>query len=192
MSNISVADVKMAEVIRLSESLARSILFDRILGRHVAKERTSLLMRVAIVLHENEISWPASLKEVISWQVDLSETDTRASFSKEAENCVHGAVKQVEQTAVLSGQLNGHIDVCNMQIIAGWAQDVLRPDIPVNLEIVCGGKVIGTVTANFFREDLKLAGIGDGNHAFVFHFLEGSIDRFDAVSIRKTSGNIID
>ena len=52
--------------------------------------------------------------------------------------------------------------------IAGWAQNPDHPEAPVCLEIYAGGRLIGQVLANRYREDLERAGLGSGCHGFEF------------------------
>ena len=129
-------ELKMAEVIRLSDKLANAVMFDRILNGHVSRDRISNLMRVAIVLFENEIAWPPLLKEVISWQINLSET----SISKAASNSLGNICPETSfMPKDLSGfcsRLRDFIEVCNNEMVAGWAQDISFPDRPVNFEVM--------------------------------------------------------
>ena len=53
-----------------------------------------------------------------------------------------------------------------MRIVA-WAVDAANPGRPVELEIVVGDEVIGTLVANRYRGDLYEAGFGSGAHAFM-------------------------
>jgi glycosyltransferase involved in cell wall biosynthesis len=66
--------------------------------------------------------------------------------------------------------LRGNIDSANTHHITGWAQEDLRPEIPVNLLITNNDVVVIRILANRYRADLKEAGIGDGRHAFDFEF----------------------
>jgi hypothetical protein len=50
--------------------------------------------------------------------------------------------------------------------IAGWAQCREHPEAPVCLNVYAGGKLVGQVLANRYREDLERAGIGSGRHSF--------------------------
>ena len=170
MPEMSFYQVKMAEVMKLTDQLANSIMIDRILGRDVSKERISTLMRVAIVLHENEIAWPSLLREVLSWQVDLA--DVQQEHSNPHANQVHGLdrAKLPPSNNRQHGELRGSIDACTQEFVCGWAQDLSCPTSPVLLEVICGDKVLGTVSAEVYRDDLRASGIGSGNHAFAFEF----------------------
>jgi len=67
------------------------------------------------------------------------------------------------------GPLRGYIDTVEAPwTINGWAQDSAYPELPVLLEIVLDGRVVGTALACTGRADLKEAGIGQGRAAFNF------------------------
>jgi autotransporter passenger strand-loop-strand repeat protein len=71
-------------------------------------------------------------------------------------------------TGLRPGRLRGFVDAVNGDWrLEGWAQDEDHPQTPVDLEILVGGKVIGTVLACDFRKDL-LEALGEGNLSFVF------------------------
>jgi hypothetical protein len=61
--------------------------------------------------------------------------------------------------------MTGFIDVITDVKVKGWAFD---GNIPVIVEILMEGELIGSVLANDFREDLMHAGYGDGCHGFEF------------------------
>lgn len=63
------------------------------------------------------------------------------------------------------GVLRGNLDHAGT-MLWGWAQDEAAPEIPVELELVCGGQTILRFLANKFRADLRTAGLGSGCHAF--------------------------
>jgi len=67
---------------------------------------------------------------------------------------------------VEAAPLEGNIDICDRNVITGWARDGEKPDTPVPLQIRSGEQAIATVLANLYREDLREAGIGEGRHAF--------------------------
>jgi hypothetical protein len=60
----------------------------------------------------------------------------------------------------------GSVDQIREGIIAGWARDVHRPDIPLTIELLDGGQVIARVRADEFRDDLRAAGKGNGHHGY--------------------------
>lgn len=65
----------------------------------------------------------------------------------------------------VTGMLRGCIDEAG-PCLRGWAQDAAAPDAPVELELVCNGKVELRFLANRYRADLRKAGLGSGCHAF--------------------------
>jgi hypothetical protein len=62
--------------------------------------------------------------------------------------------------------LRGVVDNLDGGMLCGWAQNPDSPEVPVCLEIVVDGIVIGQTLANLFRHDLRAAGIGSGRHSF--------------------------
>ena len=53
------------------------------------------------------------------------------------------------------GTLRGYVERITPHVVEGWAQSVEHPEAPVCLDIYAGGRVIGQVLANGYREDLK-------------------------------------
>jgi glycosyltransferase involved in cell wall biosynthesis len=62
----------------------------------------------------------------------------------------------------------GSIDSVGPDKIAGWAWDQLHPQTALTLLIFDNEELIGRVIADLYREDLKIAGLGNGSHAFEF------------------------
>jgi hypothetical protein len=71
------------------------------------------------------------------------------------------------------GPLRGSLDESSRLRLRGWAQDVSTPEIPVELELLLNGQVAGRFLANRYREDLRVAGLGSGCHAFEFSLSPG-------------------
>jgi Hint domain len=70
---------------------------------------------------------------------------------------------------VAPGELRGYIDqVRGDWKLDGWAHDEAHPELPVLLEVLLEGQVIGTVLACDFRDDLLKAGFGQGRCSFTF------------------------
>lgn len=67
---------------------------------------------------------------------------------------------------VATGKVEFHIDSKTPGRITGWAWLPKRPGERAHIEAVADGRVVASTTANAYREDLKLAGKGDGAHAF--------------------------
>ncbi|WP_155403365.1 tetratricopeptide repeat protein [Pseudomonas putida] len=63
-------------------------------------------------------------------------------------------------------QIVGHLDYVDEGYAYGWAFNPLKPHDRVSVDILCEGKLVGHGPADGYREDLKEAKIGDGNHLF--------------------------
>lgn len=89
----------------------------------------------------------------------------------------HGPALEVALRPVLAraeamvspGGLQGWIDWIGADgVIEGWAWDTGNPELPVALEVLADGEVIGTVLACQHRADLEAAGYGNGQCSFRF------------------------
>jgi hypothetical protein len=87
--------------------------------------------------------------------------------------------------AATTGHEEGTVEHGNCEQLQGWAWDPSRPSARVEVEFWRSGTKLGEETANWFRPDLLEAGIGDGQHAFVFVFpttlTAGTGERIDVV-----------
>ena len=54
------------------------------------------------------------------------------------------------------------------------------------LDIYAGGRLIGQVLANGYREDLKKARLGSGHHGFEFKPLDGLAFAPEGVQVRRS------
>lgn len=54
--------------------------------------------------------------------------------------------------------------------IGGWVWSPSLPNAPVDIEVVADGRVVTHARARLFDNDVKAAGIGDGNHALDFPY----------------------
>jgi hypothetical protein len=68
-------------------------------------------------------------------------------------------------TAAPAGSYSGVVDVLSCEKVAGWVW-IVRQTGPLKVDIIEAGKIVGTATADIFRQDLKDAGIGTGVHGF--------------------------
>ncbi|WP_176953104.1 glycosyltransferase [Belnapia rosea] len=59
-----------------------------------------------------------------------------------------------------------HLDHADRKSLAGWAYDVDRPERHICIIVLDGTEYLTEVTANTFRKDLEVAGVGTGDHAF--------------------------
>jgi hypothetical protein len=81
------------------------------------------------------------------------------------------------------GPLRGFLDQAGPVIVTGWAQCVTQPEEPVCLDILVDNVRILRALANRYRDDLRLAGLGSGNHGF---FVQLPEDFSGIVEVRRT------
>jgi hypothetical protein len=82
--------------------------------------------------------------------------------------------------------LRGYVDQVGDRRISGWAQNPEHPEVPVCLDILAGGRLIGQTLANRYREDLQRAGLGSGRHSFEFTAPARLTFASDAVEVRRS------
>jgi len=78
----------------------------------------------------------------------------------------------------------GCVDSVSENGVFGWAWYPDTPGKIVELDIVCDGTIVATVTADRYRSDLESAGIGDGACAFEFRFGGSNLFRPGAYGVR--------
>jgi hypothetical protein len=71
---------------------------------------------------------------------------------------------------VATGPLQGWLDAAEAGLVRGWARDAANSDMPVPVEVVVDGIVLGSTLANHYRADLATAGYGHGRHGFECRF----------------------
>lgn len=64
--------------------------------------------------------------------------------------------------------LQGHIDAIESGRVYGWAWNPENPEEHVSVDLYFKEKLMGSVFADRFRQDLVDVKVGDGTHAFVF------------------------
>lgn len=79
--------------------------------------------------------------------------------------------------------LHGHVDEASEFVIHGWAYDDAALGESVEIDVVIGGALVGTVRADQFRHDLRDAGYGDGRKAFWFNPFEHWTQSDNAVQL---------
>ena len=60
----------------------------------------------------------------------------------------------------------GYLDGIEKGSIFGWAWHAARPDEPISVDLYVDGKHEADVVARLYRQDLPIAGKGNGMHAF--------------------------
>ena len=82
--------------------------------------------------------------------------------------------------------LRGFVDFADQRLITGWAQNSGHPEVPVCLDILADGQLIGRALASRYRDDLERAGLGSGRHCFTFEPPAGSNIRPQTVEVRRS------
>lgn len=62
----------------------------------------------------------------------------------------------------------GHLDQIIDARLIGWCSDLADPDGTVSVDVWINGRVVATIAADVYREDLQRQGIGNGRHGFEF------------------------
>jgi tetratricopeptide (TPR) repeat protein len=81
-------------------------------------------------------------------------------FAQQRGEPVGGSAASVADE--LQGRFEGVVD----GQVRGWAIDPLRPEMRVELELLCDGEPIALMRADLEREDLEEVMLGDGRHGF--------------------------
>ena len=75
-----------------------------------------------------------------------------------------------------AAQIVGALDRVVGTTVEGWAMNSGDPDRPVTVELYGDDRLLGSATAFMFRPDLLEAGIGTGNHSFLFELPDALLD----------------
>ena len=62
----------------------------------------------------------------------------------------------------------GNFEAADCTQVAGWAWDPKQPDAALTVEVFDGTKLLGTVKADVFRQDLVDTKRGNGKHGFLY------------------------
>jgi uncharacterized delta-60 repeat protein len=74
----------------------------------------------------------------------------------------------VTTPSVVAGNFEGFLSTVNCQEMRGWVWDRSKPNTQLLVEFFADGTPIGAIEAKNFRQDLKDAGKGNGEHGYVF------------------------
>ena len=89
---------------------------------------------------------------------------TPVSTNAPAASETSAATQKAPQPLLPPGSY-GVVDELSCERVAGWVWIVPQTG-PLKVDIIEADKIVGTATADVFRQDLKDAGIGDGVHGF--------------------------
>jgi hypothetical protein len=90
------------------------------------------------------------------------------ALHSEAENLAPAFGRSQAPNFMLPAGLDGHVDVINRNIVAGWAWSEKEPDRSISVDIYDGDELVDTVIADAFREGMQKSGMGNGKHGFVY------------------------
>ena len=90
------------------------------------------------------------------------------------------------------GALLGRVDLVDTTRICGWAQNIRQPDVKVRLEILIDGVLVAETLADRYREDLRRAGIGIGEHGFEVALPPGLLGSGPLTIRRAADGAVIE
>ncbi|NLH83768.1 MAG: hypothetical protein GX458_23405 [Phyllobacteriaceae bacterium] len=94
---------------------------------------------------------------------------TRSSFSRLAKALSAG---HFDDPRIAAASLNwwsgvaGNLDEHDHRHVRGWVYDSKRPNVPVSLDILVNGRLVGQVVADDYRDDLAKILRDDGRHGF--------------------------
>jgi hypothetical protein len=108
----------------------------------------------------------AHRKELLSRSLDTDQFSL--ALSRDLCQQDLAAIEDGIQHILKGGTLRGHVDRIEPYSIAGWAQCVDHPEIPLRVELYFDGRLAGSVLADRYRQDLESANLGSGNHGFEF------------------------
>jgi len=87
----------------------------------------------------------------------------------------------------------GCLDEISSNQIKGWIADLFDVDATENAVIHIDGHLISEIKASDYREDLKIAGYGAGNHSFTIPIDNQLSDsKVHQITLKSTSGKILD
>ncbi len=61
----------------------------------------------------------------------------------------------------------GYLEKMSCDMVRGWAWDTSQPDRPLKIELYDGNRLLKTVVADQYRQDLADAHKGNGRHLFI-------------------------
>ncbi len=84
--------------------------------------------------------------------------------------------KLLGRSAPAAGQFSLNIDEVTQESISGWVAVLANPSHRAVVQLVEEGVVVSEASANILREDVLMAGIGDGQYGFSLPTRMGAFD----------------
>ena len=115
------------------------------------------------------------------------------SFKLMRENCQRdiAAIDAGIRELLKREPTRGHVDVCSPETIAGWAQYIRYPELPVTLGIYFDQKLGAQIVADRYRRDLEEANLGSGQHSFEFIPTKELLLGSEVIEVRAPNGTVI-
>jgi len=88
-----------------------------------------------------------------------------------------------------SAHYEGRLEYAGCDVISGWVWDASIPNGPIRIRVLSDGKPLMTLTADRPRPDLKAAGKGSGEHAFVLNLPDALKDGWPHAIAAKADGS---
>jgi sugar lactone lactonase YvrE len=100
-----------------------------------------------------------------------------------------GSTTVTNSPSLVSGSFDGFVNGADCSTFRGWAWDRGKPNTAISVDILDGAKVIITLLADVFRQDLLDAGKGNGKHSFRFTIPESIKDGLPHNLSARVSGS---
>jgi hypothetical protein len=88
--------------------------------------------------------------------------------NKKSETDANGNTVPTSSARDEPPEYSGNHGGTDCKFVFGWAWDKKHPEQTVKVDVYDGDKVIATIPADVFRNDLVTAKIGDGKHGIAF------------------------
>lgn len=131
----------------------------------------------AIAEYKNILITHPELSDFIAFNINLATLKMNSNEVINTEGIKEDVVLVKDAAAlndkskiVLNDNWEGHIDYLNRFEAKGWVWNPLCPEDELRVEAVLNGEVIGSVTANEYRDDLFKYGKGTGLYGFHLKF----------------------
>ena len=83
----------------------------------------------------------------------------------------------------------GHADAIEHGRLVGWAVDMKSPEVPLQVELLDNGEVVGEAECSGYRADVRSSGIGDGRCGFSLPLPATILDgKVHALTVRLRNG----
>jgi hypothetical protein len=99
------------------------------------------------------------------YALTYSATDGQATTSTSITLTV---IDKATPPTSVTGNFDGYLTTVSCGEFRGWIWDSKLPNTPIMVEFFSDGVSIGAIEAKNFRQDLKDAGKGNGNHGYIF------------------------